>query len=821
MKKKASKVVKNATAKSKKLKDMSVDDFMQSFGEGASDSGSEDEQDHAPQPQAQGKSKSVNGVNGNHAQSSDEDENDDSAEEEDAGDGESGEDEELDGEEESGDDEELDEEEVSGEDEELDGEEDSGDDEGEENDSGGEDDEEDAADSEADSGDEMMVGSKHKKSLNKLKDLDPEFYKYLQENDKKLLQFNASDSESESEADGDEQVHRPGKLDSDESDFEGGDDDDDEDDDDSSPKKRSGTVTLKMVEKWRASLQSEKSVQTISDAVEAFHAALMRVAPEDERSACAYKVDGSAVFNAVVQMCVLDLLPALRRYLNLSEVSLNFTNPAKCKRWSKVKTLLRSYVTDLLQLLQGVASVNISTVVLKHLHQMTPFVVCFSVVTKQFVKRMINLWSTGEETVRVVAFMCLLRATSLQKNTLLDQTLRHMYLAYVQNTKFISPNTLPGISFMRRSLAEMFLLDENVSYQHAFMYIRQLAIHLRNAITLQKKEATQSVNNWQFFSSLALWVEVLGASNKTALQPLLYPVVQIIVGAIKLTPTAQYFPQRFHAVRLLVNLSKSTGIFIPVLPFLLEILNSYDFNKKHTKVSMKPLDFSCILRVSKTQQQENGFKDAVIENIYSLLLESLSNDSQSVAFPDLALPTIFQIREFQKKCKVANYTRKFRQILEKIEENSKFIEIERKTAAFKLSDTKAIEDWETAVRVKGTPLEKFCTSWMKMNAAREAKLKKDTIDISENLPKINRNLKRKKGSAEGPVTLLPSDDSDSDGADFGDDDDDDEEVAKKPRGKRGKKTSAGAKKKVKISHSQNDDDDGAADVVEDMNLSEW
>lgn len=556
MKKKASKVVNNASKKSKNLKDMSVDDFMNSFGEGGSDSDSEEEQDHAPQ------GKSMNGTNGHHAQSSDDEEDNSSNEEEQSDDeeeyeDESGEEEELDGEEESGEEEEADEE--------------------ADIDSGEDDDDDVPEDSEADSGDEM-VSSKHKKSLSKLKDLDPEFYKYLEENDKKLLQFNASDSgESESEAEDEEQVHRPGKLDSDESDFE-------EDGSAGSSTLKSGVVTLKMVEKWRASLQSDKSVQTISDVVEAFHAALMRVAPEEERSECALKVDGSAVFNAVVQMCVLDLLPALRKCLSLSEVSLNFTSPAKCKRWSKVKTLVRSYVTDLLQLLQGVASVNISTVVLKHLHQMTPFVVCFPIVTKQFLKRMISLWSTGEETVRVVAFMCILRATSLQKSALLDQTLRHMYMAYVQNTKFVSPNTLPGINFMRRSLAEMFLLDENVSYQHAFMYIRQLAIHLRNAITLQKKEATQSVNNWQFFSSLALWVEMLGASSKTALQPLLYPVVQVIVGAIKLSPTAQYYPLRFHCVRLLVSLSKNTGVFIPVLPFLLEVLNSYDFNKKHSKV---------------------------------------------------------------------------------------------------------------------------------------------------------------------------------------------------------------------------------------------
>lgn len=62
-----------------------------------------------------------------------------------------------------------------------------------------------------------------------------------------------------------------------------------------------------------------------------------------------------------------------------------------------------------------------------------------------------------------------------------------MYIKYVENARFVSPNTLPGINFMRRSLVEIYLLNSEFSYHHAFMYVRQLAIHLRNALTLKKK----------------------------------------------------------------------------------------------------------------------------------------------------------------------------------------------------------------------------------------------------------------------------------------------------------------------------------------------
>lgn len=229
-------------------------------------------------------------------------------------------------------------------------------------------------------------------------------------------------------------------------------------------------------------------------------------------------------------------------------------------------------VKCLLQLLGGVTSSNILTVLLKHLHYISSLFVSFPNQTKPLLKRLVYLWSTNDESVRVVAFLCIVRITNNNRASLLDSALKAMYMAYVKNTKFVSVGTLPSINFMRRSLVEMFAMDVNVSYQHVFLYIRQLAIHLRNAVTVNKKENVQAVYNWQFVNSLKLWGNLLAATyDKQQLQPLVYPFVQVCLGTIKLVPTAQFYPLRFHVTQILIEFSKDTGVFVPVLPFLVEV----------------------------------------------------------------------------------------------------------------------------------------------------------------------------------------------------------------------------------------------------------
>ncbi|XP_023232043.1 nucleolar complex protein 2 homolog [Centruroides sculpturatus] len=457
--------------------------------------------------------------------------------------------------------------------------------------------------------------------MGKLKEKDPEFYKFLEENDKELLNFDVSDDEDFE--DDDEKMETE--------DF------DDEENDSIADKK----INKKLLEQWKTELKEKHDANTIRKIISGFKAAVQQASGEEMTD---YKIDDDAAFNQIIYLCLTELVPALHKFLKLPNPVMskneNQVNPTKCKNWKKISSSVKAYLNDII---------------------------------------------------------------------------KQMYMDYVKNCKFTSKTLWPSINFMKRSLVELYSLNLSVAYQHGFVFIRQLSIHLRNAVTIKKKETIQTIYNWQYIHCLLFWMRLLSTLNQSdPLKSLIYPLVQTTIGTINLIPTPKYIPLRFHLVKGLMLLSKDTDTFIPVLPFIYETLNIVNFKKKHTSLSMKPMEFDCALKLSKSQLQENGFKDKVVELVYDTMLEYLQSQSHTIGFPELVLPTVVHIKSFLKTCKISNYSRKLKQLIDKIQENSTEITNRRKSVTFKLSDFDAIKQWERELKERGTPLVKFYESWKKI-----------------------------------------------------------------------------------------------------------
>ena len=117
------------------------------------------------------------------------------------------------------------------------------------------------------------------------------------------------------------------------------------------------------------------------------------------------------------------------------------------------------------------------------------------------------------------------------------------------------------------------------------------------------------------------------------LRPLVYPVVQLLSGTVRLVPTPRYFPLRLRCVRALVTLSQATGVFIPTSPLLLEMLKWGELSKAPRAAGGEAGSAVGLLarqlRVSKNTLRMRGFQEEIVLQVGGRLTAAASHSCRS------------------------------------------------------------------------------------------------------------------------------------------------------------------------------------------------
>ena len=631
-------------------------------------------------------------------------------------------------------------------------------------------------------GDVDLVGMS-KDAMDALQEKDPEFYQFLKENDPEALDFdlNADLAEvDELSASDEEQPKKKRKKEKKPS---------REDD----VFARSNDLTRDMVAGWKKALEERHSLRAARQVVLAFRCAAHL--NEADSSSQTFSISSPDVFHDVLVVALKQVPGVLQHHVPVKEsASHKVYVSTDSKKFRALSMLIKSFTASVLHLLTTLSDDATLKLTLSALEPLLPYLLSYRKLLKHLIKSVVNFWAqpASSDSTRITAFLVLRRLVTIGDKGIRETVLKASYQGLIQGSRKTNANTLRGINLMKNSAAELWGIDQSIGYTTAFAFIRQLAIHLRNSIVHNGNQSYKNVYNWQYVHSLDFWSCVLAehcsslkeaeAGGESQLRLLVYPLVQVTLGAMRLIPTAAYFPLRFHLVRSLLRVSRATGAYIPLASALLEVLSSAEMKKPAKPSTLKQLDFATAYKAPKAYLRTGTYQTAAGEQVVELLAEFFVLWATNVAFPEFALPVVVALKRWLKDArrrgsgsKNAKVTGGLALLVQKLEANAKFIEEKRAKVDFAPQDRSQVEAFLKDFEWEKTPVGAFVVGQRALRAERARVVEQARKDEDRKRREDEKAALAERAEREDAVESA-EDDDDDDGSGGEELEDEDEEM---------------------------------------------
>ncbi|GAA6013271.1 hypothetical protein JCM10207_000838 [Rhodosporidiobolus poonsookiae] len=592
----------------------------------------------------------------------------------------------------------------------------------------------------------------HMADLRALAEKDPDFFKYLQENDAELLNFDAdgdaamgdSEDDDEEEEDSEEEEEKPKKGKGKEKEVK--------------KQRKANVLTKEILRSWQKSILETRSLRSLRRLLLAFRTAASGSTTGDAddeeeftgigKGKDRYEIQSPAVWNKVVVTALKYTPVVLASYVPYKEVGGKYKLATNSKQYAVAQRLIKSYFVSLQALLNSVSRESeIPALAVNESAKLVPWIVGNRKVARGWVKMLLGLYDSSTDEVRVAAFLALRKLAVAADHSLRESILKGAYAAFLASARQTSVYTLPSLTLMKNSASELFLLpgkqETELAYQLAFSYIRQLAILLRKGVKDATKEAYKSVYNWQFVHAVDFWSLVLSSAGdkvrsqehgESPLKQLLYPLIQVALGAIRLVPTSRYFPLRFHLLRSLLRIVQRTGTFIPLSPALFSILDAPELTKRSKPSTLKPLDWDLHLKCPTSYQRTRVYADALVDELIALASDYYAALSTSIAFPELALPAIVALRRAAKRFTSTGQPRtatQLKQLVERLEASSRWIDERREKVEFAPAKRDKVDRFLSGEQTEKTPMGTHAKLVRKLREGKKAQLARAVVQSED------------------------------------------------------------------------------------------
>ncbi|KAG7395604.1 Nucleolar complex protein 2 [Phytophthora boehmeriae] len=531
------------------------------------------------------------------------------------------------------------------------------------------------------------------------------------------------------------------------------------------------TVTMALLQKVEKECFEGKTVSGLRRLVKIFSDACRSsdAADSSKDSEITYDVSSSAVYNRLMVNVYRRTHKTLTELVALESAEEDSKFKVDDKKWRKHALVIRRFFSCTCYLLEQGTGEDIQTFVLRELVRYIPFVVPCPKTSRRLLKALLKLWAKSlNPNVCMLAFVRIRDLALAVPFPFLELCLKGIYVTYMRNTKFTNEVTLPHHILMGNCVVELFGLDLSSSYQHAFVYIRELAIAVRKTITSPGPDSFKAVLNWQFFNQLRVWTAVVCAyPAENQLRALLYPLSQLLLAVVRLSSTLRFAPLRFHCVKLLQQLALATNSFIPTSPALLEVLQLEPFRSSYkahggkkgaaakSSSATTEVDLELCVKLSKTALDSKRVHDQLIVRLFELLQRECDVYKFHVSFPEFAVPLQLSLSKFTQACAVPKWKAQGRGLTDSIKKRAEWIRSKRNGLDVAPKDLAELDNFLRAEREAAVKklFEKDASELQeKLDASAESNKdikKEDSSEQPEASKKSKKNKKRNKKAKSG------------------------------------------------------------------------
>lgn len=496
-------------------------------------------------------------------------------------------------------------------------------------------------------------------------------------------------------------------------------------------------VSMAMVKKWASAMEKKQSTDAAKNALRAAKAGLASQEDENATANFKYVINDAKVITKLFDVVNKWVPVVLAKQLPLkqSKKGVAVIDEEAATNNKSATLIIKTYGDVLQQSLSTTTGAEETIRSIAALKKVMPYMLSHRKLTKNLIAAVAYIWGTNPSISAREAAFALLITESKDHSGTYEAILKAAYAQFVNSCKNTSFHTMGTINFMKNTAAMLYAVNEQQAYPIAFDAIRQLAIHLRGSLTNKtaSKYAYKAVYNWQFVHSLDYWSRVVADTcdaeneatkgSQSPLRPLLYPLVQVTLGTIRLIPSVQFFPLRFYLIRSLLRISQRTGVYIPLLPLLTELLNSSVMTKPPKSSALKPLDFDYAIRANKGYLGSRVYQEGVCDQIVELVSEFFVLYCKSVAFPELAIPAVITLKRFTKRSNISKFNRQLLTLLDKIDANAKFVEAKRANIDFGPTNRDQVNNFLKDLDWQKTPLGAFVVVQRQVRAEKLAILR--------------------------------------------------------------------------------------------------